>query len=83
MKSIKKKNIAVKRKREVSSSDDDVGQDVLDIIPPNQKRKMYGKKIPYNIHAAPLDNISFHSEQSAQRWRYVYQRRIARERAAC
>src|ERR1044072_678631 len=41
---------------------------------------MSGKKIPLNVPAAPLDNISFHSEQSAQRWRYVYQRRIARER---
>src|ERR1044072_4741381 len=82
-KSTKRKNIVVKRKRAESSSDEDVGQDVCDIIPPSQKRKMSGKKIPPNIPAAPLDNISFHSEQSAQRWRYVYQRRIARERESC
>ena len=76
----RKKTVDVKRKRADSSTDEDVGQDVLDIVPPSQKRKMSGKKIPLNIPAAPLDNISFHFEHSAQRWRYVYQRRVARER---
>ena len=80
-KSTKKNNTHVKRKRtESSSSYPDVGQDVLDIVPPSQRRKIDGKKVPHNVLAAPLDNISFHSEKSAQRWRYVYQRRIARER---
>src|ERR1044072_4427175 len=51
-----------------------------DIEPPSQKRKIRGKKIPPNVPASPLNNISFHSEQNVQRWKFVYQRRIARER---
>ncbi|XP_057443912.1 uncharacterized protein LOC130736077 [Lotus japonicus] len=43
------------------------------------KRKV-GKRIPENVPAAPLDNISFHSEESVGKWKYVYQRRIAQER---
>ncbi|XP_057443950.1 uncharacterized protein LOC130736120 [Lotus japonicus] len=39
-----------------------------------------GKQIPENVPAAPLDNISFHSEESVGKWKYVYQRRIAQER---
>ncbi|MCI06902.1 envelope-like protein, partial [Trifolium medium] len=27
-----------------------------------------------------MDNISFHSEEGAQKWKFVYQRRIAQER---
>ena len=79
-----KKTPTVKRKHvEISSSDSDVGQDVTDIMPSSQRRKITGKKVPANIPAAPLDNISFHFESSAQRWRFVYHQRIARERAAC
>ncbi|XP_057443586.1 uncharacterized protein LOC130735691 [Lotus japonicus] len=44
-----------------------------------RKRKI-GKRIPENVPAAPLDNISFHSEESVGKWKYVYQRRIAQER---
>ena len=36
--------------------------------------------IPSNVPVAPLDNVSFHPEKSAKKWRCVYQRRIARER---
>src|ERR1044072_3883287 len=41
-KTFRKMTVAVKRKRTESSSDEDhdVGQDVLDIVPPSQKRKM-------------------------------------------
>ncbi|XP_057425844.1 uncharacterized protein LOC130719229 [Lotus japonicus] len=44
-----------------------------------RKRKI-GKRIPENVPAAPLDNISFHSEESVGNWKDVYQRRIAQER---
>ncbi|XP_057432382.1 uncharacterized protein LOC130725146 [Lotus japonicus] len=44
-----------------------------------RKRKI-GKRIPENVPAASLDNISFHSEESVGKWKYVYQRRIAQER---
>ncbi|XP_057432218.1 uncharacterized protein LOC130724971 [Lotus japonicus] len=53
--------------------------DKSDTGPAAQKRKI-GKRIPENVHAAPLDNISFHSEESVGKWKYVYQRRIAQER---
>lgn len=33
-----------------------------------------------NVPPAPLDNVPFHSKASVQKWKYVYQRRIARER---
>jgi hypothetical protein len=80
-KCVEKKKSATKRKRvEVSSSDPDVRPDVTDIGPSSRRRKLSGKKVPANIPAAPLDNISFHFESSAQRWRYVYRRRIAKER---
>ncbi|XP_057440474.1 uncharacterized protein LOC130732441 [Lotus japonicus] len=53
--------------------------DKSDTGPAAQKRKI-GKRIPENVPAAPLDNISFHSEESVGKWKYVYQRRIAQER---
>ena len=64
-------------------SDPEVGQDVIDFVLSSQRRKISGKKVPANIPPAPLDNISFHFESGASRWRYVYHIRLARERAAC
>ena len=74
-----RKSTAVKRKH-VQVAAPDVGLDILDIEPPRQNRKTRGKKIPPNVPTSPLDNISFHSEKSVLRWKFVYQRRIARER---
>ncbi|TYJ97666.1 uncharacterized protein E5676_scaffold37G00350 [Cucumis melo var. makuwa] len=37
------------------------------------------KKIPANILSVPIDGISFHHEESVQRWKFVMQRRIADE----
>ena len=74
------KSAGFKRKHiQVSTAELDVRYDVLDIEPPSQKRKIRGKKIPPNVPVTSLDNISFHTEMSVQRWRYVYLRRIARE----
>ncbi|KAA0063174.1 uncharacterized protein E6C27_scaffold381G00620 [Cucumis melo var. makuwa] len=36
-------------------------------------------QIPSNISSVPIDGISFHLEESVQRWKYVVQRRIADE----
>jgi hypothetical protein len=36
--------------------------------------------VPANIPSAPMNNISFHYEESVHKWRFVYQRRIAQER---
>ena len=57
----------------------DVEDDAQDLEPPSQKRKIGGKKIPSNVPAAPLDNVSFHTDMSVQKWRFVYQQRVARE----
>src|ERR1044072_7581829 len=87
----KKKKIAVKKKSPLKKkfagkrkpeeiSDPEVGHEVTDFVPPSQRRKISGKKVPANIPPAPLDNISFRFESGASRWRYVYHRRLARER---
>ncbi|TYK07876.1 gag-pol polyprotein [Cucumis melo var. makuwa] len=34
------------------------------------------KKIPANVSSVPIDGISFHHEESVQRWKFVMQRRI-------
>ncbi|KAH1193335.1 hypothetical protein GmHk_19G054401 [Glycine max] len=70
--------IPSKKRKEISSSDsdDDVELDVLDI----KRAKKSGKKVPGNVPDAPLDNISFHSIDNVERWKFVYQRRLAVER---
>lgn len=70
--------IPSKKRKEISSSDsdDDVEPDVPDI----KRAKKSGKKVPGNVPDAPLDNISFHSIDNVERWKFVYQRRIALER---
>src|ERR1044072_5437064 len=72
---VKKKTPVTKKstgKRKMAEmSDPEVGQEVTDLVPPSQKRKVLGKKIPANVPAAPLDNVSFHFESGASRWRYV------------
>ncbi|TYK29294.1 gag/pol protein [Cucumis melo var. makuwa] len=45
----------------------------------NITTKTRRKKIPSNIPSVPIDGISFHLEESVQRWKYVVQRRIADE----
>lgn len=73
-KSSKKKQVIA-----ISDSDTDVEADVLDIMTSGKKR-VGGRRIPANIPPAPMDTVSFHSEESAQKWRFVYQRRVAQER---
>ncbi|KAK2354968.1 hypothetical protein QL285_092426 [Trifolium repens] len=78
-----KKAVGEKRKKKqvvaVSNSDTDGEPDVLDITTAGRKR-IGGRRIPANIPPAPMDRVSLHSEESAQKWRFVYQRRIAQER---
>ncbi|KAK2369594.1 hypothetical protein QL285_082716 [Trifolium repens] len=73
-KSKKKKQVVT-----VSESESDGEPDVLDITTARKKR-IGGRRIPANNPPAPMDRVSFHSEESAQRWRFVYQRRIAQGR---
>ncbi|XP_050920391.1 uncharacterized protein LOC127138028 [Lathyrus oleraceus] len=76
----KKKSL---KKKEVPSntreSDYDVEHNIQDIIFTSRKQA-YGKKIPANILEVPLDNIYFHSVENVEKWKYVYQRRLALER---
>ena len=44
------------------------------------KRSVGGQKLPKNIPATPLDNVSFHKEDGVLKWRYVYHRAIFSER---
>ncbi|MCI10832.1 envelope-like protein, partial [Trifolium medium] len=44
------------------------------------RKSIVGKKIPLNVPSTPMDNVSFHYETGASRWKYVYNRRLAIER---
>lgn len=37
------------------------------------------RKLPLNVPSIPIDGISFHHEENAQRWKYVVQRHLADE----
>ncbi|KAH1253598.1 hypothetical protein GmHk_04G010216 [Glycine max] len=70
--------IPFKKRKEISSSDSD--DDVELDVSTSKRAKTSGKKVPGNVPDAPLDNISFHSIGNAERWKFVYQRRLAVER---
>lgn len=65
------------KKSESSESDKDVEYDVSD-IPPVKRKPV--KKYPNKVAAVHLDNISFHMEGGAAKWKFVTQRRVAVER---
>ncbi|XP_050908497.1 uncharacterized protein LOC127122156 [Lathyrus oleraceus] len=72
----------VSKRKEVSSKfsefDHDVEHNVQDIVSIDQKQT-YGK-IPANIPQVPIDNISFHSMENVEKWKFVYKRRLPLER---
>ncbi|KAH1210449.1 hypothetical protein GmHk_15G044755 [Glycine max] len=70
--------IPSKKRKEISSSDSD--DDVELDVSTSKRAKKSGKKVPGNVPDAPLDNISFHSIGNVERWKFVYQRRLAVER---
>ncbi|KAH1190007.1 hypothetical protein GmHk_20G057669 [Glycine max] len=70
--------IPSKKRKEISSSDSD--DDVELDVSTSKRAKKSGRKVPGNVPDAPLDNISFHSIGNVEKWKYVYQRRIAVER---
>ncbi|XP_058744396.1 uncharacterized protein LOC131617024 [Vicia villosa] len=63
--------------RVIADSDSDVASDVPDIPP---KKKPTSSKLVVRVPDVPIDNISFHSTSSVNRWKYVYQKRLALER---
>ncbi|XP_050916124.1 uncharacterized protein LOC127131237 [Lathyrus oleraceus] len=67
-----------KRKvREDSKSEEDVEEDVLDISP---VKKATSRKSPVKVPVVPLDNISFHLDDGAAKWKFMIQRRATMER---
>jgi hypothetical protein len=57
----------------------DVVDDVPNIVSTG-KKKIGGRAIPQNLPDVPMDNISFHFIESAQKWKFVANRRLALER---
>ncbi|MCI02170.1 envelope-like protein, partial [Trifolium medium] len=53
--------------------------DVPNIVPSTAK-KFAGKKIPHNVAEVPIDKVSFHFHGNAQRWKFIFNRRLALER---
>ncbi|XP_057432573.1 uncharacterized protein LOC130725353 [Lotus japonicus] len=74
-----KKSVKRKLSADVDVEESEVEPNVPDIVPSAKKRRV-GKRIPENVPVAPMDNVSFHSEESVGKWKYVYKRRIAQER---
>ncbi|XP_050896289.1 uncharacterized protein LOC127103034 [Lathyrus oleraceus] len=68
-----------KKRKEAPSSDSeyDVEQKVQDITP---LKKDVGKKVTANVPEVPIYNISFHSVENVEKWKFVYQKRLALER---
>ena len=70
------------RKRKVVSSDEleyDVLEDVLNTISSASKRSA-GKKVVETVANIPIDKVSFHLPKNAQRWKYIFHRRLGLER---
>ncbi|XP_050914956.1 uncharacterized protein LOC127129890 [Lathyrus oleraceus] len=68
------------KKRKVkddSEPEEDVEEDVPDISP---AKKTTVRKSPVKVPVVHLDNISFHLEDGAAKWKFVIQRRVAVER---
>ncbi|XP_050889299.1 uncharacterized protein LOC127094517 [Lathyrus oleraceus] len=72
------KVVIKKRKvRDDSEPEEDVEEDVPDI---SLAKKTTVRKSHVKVHVVHLDNISFHLEDGAAKWKFVIQRRVAVER---
>jgi len=81
MVSLEKKKKSLKRKApEDSDSEYDVVQDAASSFEASMPKSIKKKKIPQNVPAVPIDNISFHHVENAVRWKFFLQRRLAIER---
>ena len=70
------------RKRKVASSSEskyDVEEDVQNITP-SASKKSVGKKVMQTVENVPIDKVSFHLPENAQRWKFIYHRKLALER---
>ncbi|CAI8584802.1 unnamed protein product [Vicia faba] len=74
-----KKNTLKRKPVTASDSEYDVEANVLDIVSSTRK-KIGGRKIHVNVHDAPLNNVSFHTEGNVKKMEYICQIRVALER---
>ncbi|XP_050895569.1 uncharacterized protein LOC127102211 [Lathyrus oleraceus] len=72
-----KVEVGKRKERHSSDSEEDVKDDVPDISP---AKRQAVQKSPGKATAVHLDNISFHLEDGAAKWKYVIQRRVVIER---
>ncbi|XP_058749928.1 uncharacterized protein LOC131622901 [Vicia villosa] len=71
------KVVPKKRKaRAVEESESDVEVNVHDIP---LKKKLATSKLAASVPEVPIDNVSFHFAASTNRWKFVYQKRLAFE----
>ncbi|MCI34640.1 envelope-like protein, partial [Trifolium medium] len=73
-----KKKKSLKRK-EVSSSDSEYAVNE-DVVATSGATVNGSSKKARTVPFVPVDNVSFHHENSASRWKFVYQRRVTIER---
>ncbi|KAK2358581.1 hypothetical protein QL285_013532 [Trifolium repens] len=73
------KKTSQKKFRRAAIPELDVVHDVPNIVSTG-KKKIGGRIIPQNVPDVPMDNISFHFIESAQKWKFVANRRLALER---
>ncbi|XP_050897499.1 uncharacterized protein LOC127104361 [Lathyrus oleraceus] len=72
-----KVEIKERKVRDDSEPEEDVEEDVPDISP---AKKTTVRKSPVKVPVVHLDNISFHLEDGAAKWKFVIQRRVAVKR---
>ncbi|XP_045797063.1 uncharacterized protein LOC123891267 [Trifolium pratense] len=73
----KKKSL---KRKVVSSSDSDFEDDAAAPIAASSQKAAKKKKTVEDIPPVPIDNISFHRVENAERWKIVVNRRLALER---
>ncbi|KAK2438916.1 hypothetical protein QL285_023639 [Trifolium repens] len=73
------KKTSQKKFRRAAIPELDVVHDVPNIVSTG-KKKIGGRIIPQNVPDVPMDNISFYFIESAQKWKFVANRRLALER---
>ncbi|XP_050909160.1 uncharacterized protein LOC127122931 [Lathyrus oleraceus] len=72
-----KVDVKKRKVREVSESEEDVEKDVPDISP---VKRTTVRKSHMKVVVVHLDNLSFHLEDGAAKWKFMIQRRVAVER---
>ncbi|XP_057418474.1 uncharacterized protein LOC130712672 [Lotus japonicus] len=73
-------NVSNKKRKHVSDHESDQdGEPTMPDISTTARKRVKGKRVPLNVVDVPLDNVSFHYADNAQRWKFVSHRRIAIE----